>query len=100
MAMVLPELKVNFKAGQLFRHTDGGYYQYQKSVYFADDQAELVIYEHIWPFERSEWARRAHEFMAKFSPISESDLELAQKEPREKLQEQITQTRNARRAKK
>lgn len=54
MAMKLQKLQADYPEGQLFRHIDGGYYQFEKSVYFADDQDELVIYKHLWPFEVSQ----------------------------------------------
>lgn len=87
--MNLPALLSQFEQGQLFRHTDGGYYQYEKSVYFTEDQDELVIYKHIWPFEESEWARRYSEFKDKFTPITFEDLYAAKKVVREVLQKQI-----------
>ena len=67
-----------FKKGQIFQHIDGGFYQFEKSVLFADDGDELVIYAHIWPFPRIESARRAKEFLAKFKPIMPEELAKAQ----------------------
>lgn len=101
MSIQLPKLQSPYQKGQLLRHIDGGYYQYEKSVFFADDQEELVIYKHIWPFEESEWARRYSEFKDKFSPITFEDLYSAKKIEREVLQKQIeTNKTNRRNAKK
>lgn len=97
--MNLKPLECTHTEGQLFRHIDGGYYQFEKSVLFADDQDELVIYTHLWPFEVSSWARRYNEFQGKFTPITEDDLNTAKQIPREVLQQQIEETRTARRAK-
>lgn len=96
--MELKPLTSNYPAGQLFRHTDGGYYQFEKAVLFADDQDELIIYKHLWPFEVSDWARRYSEFKEKFTPITEQDFTEVKKIARETLQKQIEDTRTARRA--
>jgi hypothetical protein len=95
--MNLPELKSDYEPGQLLRHIDGGYYQYEKSVLFADDQDELVIYKHLWPFDESEWARRYTEFKEKFTPITLEGFNKAKKVERETLQKQIEETRTNRR---
>lgn len=38
---------LSYPTGQLFQDIDGGIYKFEKSVWFADDDDELVIYEHI-----------------------------------------------------
>ena len=95
--MNLPPLNAPYAPGQLFRHMDGGYYEYDKSVLFADDQDELVIYKHVWPFEESTWARRYSEFKARFTPILPEDLAAAKAMDRQAVQNGIEQTRTARR---
>lgn len=95
--MNLPTLNAPYAHGQLLRHMDGGYYQYDQSVLFADDQDELVIYKHIWPFEESVWARRYSEFKDRFTPITADDLATAKAMDRQTVQDQIEQTRSARR---
>jgi hypothetical protein len=90
-------LLANYTPGQLMRHMDGGYYQFEKSVLFADDQDELVIYKHLWPFEQSDWARRYSEFKDRFTPITQEDFNTAISIDRETLQKQIEDTRTARR---
>ena len=99
MAMKLQELQANYPEGQLFRHIDGGYYQFEKSVYFADDQDELVIYKHLWPFEVSQWARRYSEFKDKFTPITYEDLYRAKQVNRETLQQEIANNKANRKKK-
>lgn len=94
----LKPLLIKYTKGQLFRHIDGGYYKFQKSVLFADDQDELVIYRHVWPFQPSDWARRSNEFVERFTPITKDDLIEAKKEKRKDLQERIENQRNMRRA--
>ncbi len=95
--MNLPTLQANYQPGQLLRHIDGGYYQFEKSVLFADDQDELVIYKHLWPFDESNWARRYDEFKGKFTPITQEDFNKAKQIDRETLQRQIEETRTNRR---
>lgn len=98
--MHLPALQSDYESGQYFRHIDGGYYMYEKSVLFADDQDELVIYKHLWPFEESSWARRYTEFKQKFMPVSVEDFNKAKQMDRLTLQKLIEHTRNNRRNKK
>jgi hypothetical protein len=95
--MNLPKLNSTFENGQLFRHIDGGYYQYEKSVLFADDQDELVIYKHLWPFDESTWARRYNQFKSKFTPITLSEFQKAKEIDREVLQKQIAENKKNRR---
>ncbi len=95
--MNLPELKANYVLGQLFRHMDGGYYMFEKSVLFADDQDELVIYKHLWPFDESSWARRYSEFKDRFTPITIEDFNKAKQMDRVTLQKLIEHTRTVRR---
>lgn len=97
MALKLPNLQCDYPQGQLLRHIDGGYYQFEKSVLFADDQDELVIYKHIWPFEESTWARRYSEFKDRFTPINFEDLYQAKQIKREVLQQQIQDAKTNRR---
>lgn len=78
-----------FPSGQLFQHVDGGFYQFEKSVRFADDDDELVVYAHIWPFPHSEAARRVNEFLEKFRPIEKIELDEAQKLSVQEYQEVI-----------
>lgn len=99
MGMNLQSLQANYQEGQLFRHIDGGYYQFEKSVYFADDQDELVIYKHLWPFEVSQWARRYSEFKDKFTPITYEDLYRAKQVNRETLQQEIANNKANRKKK-
>lgn len=95
--MNLPILNCTYETGQIFRHIDGGYYQYEKSVLFADDQDELVIYKHLWPFEESHWARRYDEFASRFTPVTLEVFNEAKQTDRVFFQEKIEETRTNRR---
>jgi hypothetical protein len=96
--MIEKAFGVTYPTGQLFQHIDGGFYKFEKSVWFADDGDELVIYAHIWPFPVMESARRADEFLVKFTPITEQDLAKAQETPREEFQLEIRAHKAERRA--
>jgi hypothetical protein len=101
--MKLQPFQAKFTHGQYFRHIDGGYYQFDKSIYFADDQNELIVYRHVWPFEPSEWGRRVSEFLKNFKPIDEAEflsVSSQSEEERIKLQEAIAQSKQTRRNKK
>jgi hypothetical protein len=87
------------QAEQLFRHQDGGIYRFLFISKHTDDLAELVNYEHIWPFAAgAKWSRPAHEWAGRFTPITASDLAEAQKVDRETAQAAIAQAKAARRA--
>lgn len=86
-----------FVQGLYCKHSDGGYYQFQEFAVHKDDSLPLVLYTHVWPFERGNWARPLGEFVAKFIPITPEDLEKARSEPQEDVQQRITASRNARR---
>lgn len=96
--MIEKAFSVTYPSGQLFQHIDGGIYKFEKSVWFADDDDELVIYTHIWPFPVIESARRADEFLAKFNPIKEGDLAKAQETAREEFQLKIREHKAKRRS--
>jgi hypothetical protein len=85
--------------GQLVRHQDGGIYRYHSSARHTDDQSELVVYEHVWPFATGQvWTRPAHEWPSRFTPISNDDLREAQQQPRAAAQAAITKAKATRRA--
>jgi hypothetical protein len=85
--------------GQLVRHQDGGIYRYHSTARHTDDQRELVVYEHVWPFATGQvWARPANEWPSRFTPISNDDLRQAQKLPRADAQAAITNAKALRRA--
>lgn len=97
--MNLAPLTFQHPSGQLFRHTDGGYYRFLLSVYSSVDQSEKVVYQHVWPFAESPWERPVAEFINRFSPITESDLAAAMAKPREQVQKEIAAAKADRRAK-
>lgn len=85
--------------GQLVRHQDGGIYRYHSTALHTDDQTELVIYEHVWPFDAGQlWARPAHEWPSRFTPITTKELRDAQRQDRVTAQAAVTNAKVARRA--
>lgn len=97
--MINKEFNVKYQTGQILQHIDGGFYKFEKSVWFADDEDELVIYAHIWPFPIIESARRASEFLLKFTPVSNEYFEKAQETSCDQFQLQIRENKKQRREK-
>lgn len=94
-----PVAAETLRPGQLVRHQDGGIYRYHSTALHTDDKAELVVYEHVWPFDAGQlWARPAHEWPSRFTPITTSDLREAQKQDRFAAQAAVTNAKAARRA--
>lgn len=91
-------INLTYVKGQLFQHIDGGFYQFEKSVLFADDNDELIVYDHIWPFPVMSSARRAVEFSEKFTPVTEYALNLAKKESAQNFQKLIIANKEKRKA--
>lgn len=90
---------MSYEHGQLFQHTDGGYYRYLDQARHADDQAVHVRYEHLWPFETGmPWVRRIHEWEARFKPVSEEQLREAMKQDRAEAQKAVAEAKASRRA--
>lgn len=81
-----------------FRHLDGGLYRFVAYARSADTTADVVVYEHLWPFERGLWVRDRAEFEARFAPIDATLLEAALTQDRALAQSQVTAAKAARRA--
>lgn len=87
------------ESGQLFQHTDGGYYRYLDMARHADDQALHVRYEHLWPFEPGmPWLRRVEEWEGRFKPVAEAQLQEAMRQDRTDAQKAVARAKAARRA--
>ncbi|WP_374349437.1 hypothetical protein [Chitinimonas sp.] len=81
-----------------FRHTDGGYYRLVSFGRSADSGGDIAIYQHLWPFDASWWSRDKAEFLARFSPVSESELAAAMAVDRLAAQAGVNAAKAARRA--
>jgi hypothetical protein len=81
-----------------FRHIDGGLYRFVAHARSADAEGEVVIYEHLWPFDQGLWVRNRPDFEARFSPTDEVTVKRALKEDRLQAQAKVDAARAARRA--
>jgi hypothetical protein len=84
---------------QYFKHTDGGLYRFVAHARSADSAKEVVVYEHLWPFDPGLWVRDRQEFEDRFLSIA---LEIVQQEmrlDRAHAQATVTAAKAARRAK-
>lgn len=84
---------------RLFRHTDGGLYEFMHEAKSSADQSPVIVYQHLWPFERCLWTRPKSEWAERFTPITLEEYEqdivsMTQAEG----QELVTRLRNARKA--
>jgi len=83
---------------QYFRHIDGGLYRFVAYARSADTAGDVVVYEHLWPFERGLWVRDRADFEARFKPIEFAVVNQAMSENREAAQQQVNAAKAARRA--
>jgi len=81
-----------------FRHIDGGLYRFVAYARSADDAGEVVVYEHLWPFDAGLWVRKRDEFESRFSPIDEITVKRAIKQDRTEAQERVNTAKALRRA--
>lgn len=96
---ITPGADQHADGARLYRHQDGGVYRFHFISKHTDDLAELVNYEHIWPFEAGVmWSRPAHEWASRFTPMSAADLVKAQKADRAAAQAAIRDAKATRRA--
>lgn len=86
--------------GQLFQHTDGGIYRFVMKAKDTRDLTPMFVYLHQWPFDVSAegWARPASEWLSRFTPVTEADLERARAGDRLAAQQRISALRAARKA--
>ena len=80
-----------------FRHLDGGLYRFVAYARSADNEKDVVVYEHLWPFDQSLWVRDRVEFEARFAPTDEMTVKRAMKQDRLEAQAQVQAAKAARR---
>lgn len=82
-----------------YRHVDGGLYRLLHRARHADDTSEVIVYEHLWPFEPGVWVRNAEEFRMRFFPIGAEECRQIMTRERAEYQAQVlaakAQRRNA-----
>jgi hypothetical protein len=81
-----------------FRHLDGGLYRFVAHARSADVEGEVVIYEHLWPFDQSLWVRNRPDFEARFTAADEVTVMRAMRQERSQAQAQVNAAKAARRA--
>ncbi len=81
-----------------YRHIDGGLYRLLHNARHADDASEVIVYEHLWPFEPGIWVRRADEFRQRFHAIDAGAYQAIVCADRISYQQQVTAAKAARRA--
>lgn len=84
--------------GGLFKHIDGGFYRVLHLARHCDDLSELVVYEHLWPFDPGVWVRPRDEFERRFSPTTESEWLKARSTPQKEAQDTVSRNKALRRA--
>jgi len=85
-------------AEQYFRHLDGGVYRFVAYARSADNDDEVVVYEHLWPFDQGLWVRNRADFQSRFAIIDEFTVRLEMKRDRTQAQAAVTAAKAARRA--
>jgi hypothetical protein len=83
---------------QYFQHIDGGLYRFVAYARSADDAGDVVVYEHLWPFDAGLWVRKRSEFEARFSPIGEITVKHAASQNRAEAQERVNAAKALRRS--
>jgi hypothetical protein len=98
--VAIPTVPGRPEPGALFRHVDGGYYMYLMTARHSEDQSPLVVYQHLWPFEREgdPWARPQAEWDKRFTPVSAADLQAAMRQDQGAAQAAVHEAKAARRA--
>lgn len=80
-------------------HRDGGIYNIiHAKAKSSVDGSDVVVYEHVWPFEHGVWIRPLSEWTTdRFVGITTSQLiDAVKKEPQSEAQLRITTTKRAR----
>lgn len=85
--------------GTLFKHIDGGYYEFVAMARHSEDQASLVLYQHVWPFDPAgdPWARPVAEWDARFTAVTQADLTAAMETDRPTAQAAVIRAKADRR---
>jgi hypothetical protein len=80
-----------------FRHVDGGLYRFVAYARSAENARDVVVYEHLWPFDAGLWVRERKEFEARFAPVDEPAVRQALAGDQAAAQQQVTAAKAARR---
>lgn len=83
---------------RFYRHLDGGLYRFVADARSADTDGEVIIYEHLWPFEPGLWVRERTDFLARFQPVDAATVAAAQQTERSAAQAAVNAAKAKRRA--
>lgn len=92
-------MNISDQLGELFKHTDGGFYQLYYVSASTVDQSLWVVYEHVWPFESKVWHRPLDEWKSRFTQVQESELLFCQDAYERETYQKIVRERKAARKK-
>ncbi|HTE43009.1 MAG TPA: DUF1653 domain-containing protein, partial [Steroidobacteraceae bacterium] len=81
-----------------FRHTDGGLYRFVAYARSADTTKDVVVYEHLWPYDQGLWVRDREEFEARFDGIDADVVEAEMQLKQSDAQAKVSSAKAARRA--
>ena len=76
---------------------DGGLYRFVAHARSADVDGEVVVYEHLWPFDQSLWVRNRPDFESRFTATDEITVKRAMKQDRTQAQAAVTSAKATRR---
>ncbi len=79
-----------------YRHTDGGLYQVVGMARDSRDASDVVLYDHVWPFEAGRWTRPLPEWASRFTPVTAHEVADTQRGDRAADQVRIGAARKAR----
>ena len=79
-----------------YRHTDGGIYRVIGMARDSQDASDLVLYEHVWPFEAGRWTRPLPQWASRFTPVTAEEVAVTQRGDRAAEQRRISAARQSR----
>lgn len=85
-------------ADTYYQHVDGGLYRLVAHARSADTERDMVVYEHLWPFDRGLWVRDREEFEARFTPTIKTVVDAALQTDRVMAQTKVRDAKAKRRA--
>ena len=86
------------EASRYYRHLDGGLYRSICVARHADDGSEVVVYEHLLPFEPGVWVRDKEEFLQRLRETCEAACQESMQQDQESARQAVQQAKAARRS--
>jgi len=62
-------------ANNYYQHKYGGLYRMITKCKHADTKEDMIVYEHMYPFDKQTYVRNQSEFFEKFKPITNDQYE-------------------------